>query len=148
MTPRPTDHGTDERADLEGNGLKRAEYPTQAEKAKRTPRMFQAMAQKGDTLAARTGGYALCVFVPRAGTGIMRAWHSERVEADVPDLMPEIRRQVFGALEPVRLRYMASVEEEHKAIQAKMDHWKALAEERDEENVRLREEVARLKALT
>ncbi|EJD33169.1 hypothetical protein AURDEDRAFT_177749 [Auricularia subglabra TFB-10046 SS5] len=106
------------------------------------------MAQKGDTLASRTGGYALCMFVPRGGGGIMRSWHSERVEQDVPQLLPQIRRQVFEELQPFRQQYMASVEAENKAMQAKVDYYKNLAEERDKENVRLREEVSMLRKLT
>ncbi|EJD47365.1 hypothetical protein AURDEDRAFT_163578 [Auricularia subglabra TFB-10046 SS5] len=132
---------------LEGNGLHRAEYPTQAEKAKRTPRMFQAMAQRGDTLASRTGGYALCVFVPRGGGGIMRSWHSDRVEQDVPQLVPEIRRHVFEDLQPFRQQYMASIEAENKAMQAKLDYYQSLADEHSKENVKLREEIEELKQL-
>ncbi|EJD40083.1 hypothetical protein AURDEDRAFT_170856 [Auricularia subglabra TFB-10046 SS5] len=140
--------GGDVPLNLDGNGLRRTEYPTQAEKAKRTPRMFQAMAQKGDTLVSRTGGYALCMFVPRSGGGIMRLWHSERVEQDVPQLLPQIRRQVFKELQPFRQQYIASVEAENKAMQAKVDYYKNLAEERDKENVRLPEEVSMLRKLT
>ncbi|EJD33056.1 hypothetical protein AURDEDRAFT_177857, partial [Auricularia subglabra TFB-10046 SS5] len=140
--------GGDVPLNLEGNGLRHAEYPTQAEKAKRTPRMFQAMAQKGDTLASRTGGYALCMFVPRGGGGIMRSWHSEHIEQDVPQLLPQIRRQVFDELQPFRQQYIASAEAENKAMQAKVDYYKSLADERGKENVRLLEEISILKKLT
>ncbi|EJD40650.1 hypothetical protein AURDEDRAFT_170278 [Auricularia subglabra TFB-10046 SS5] len=133
--------GGDIPLNLDGNGLRRLEYPTQAEKAKRTPRMFQAMAQKGDTLASRTGGYAICMFVPRGGTGVMRTWHSDRVEADVPQLVPEIRRKVFDELQPFRQQYINSIAEENKALMQDRDLWKARAEEEGKENVRLRKEL-------
>ncbi|EJD33210.1 hypothetical protein AURDEDRAFT_177709, partial [Auricularia subglabra TFB-10046 SS5] len=96
--------------ELARNGLKRQEYPTQAEKAKRIPRMFQAMAQKGDTLASRTNGWAFCVFMPRGGAGLMRTWHSQQVESDVPGLLSEVRHLVFEKLQPFREQYLKSLE--------------------------------------
>ncbi|EJD49860.1 hypothetical protein AURDEDRAFT_160879 [Auricularia subglabra TFB-10046 SS5] len=125
--------------DLARNGLKRQEYPTQAEKAKRIPRMFQAMAQKGDTLASRTNGWAFCVFMPRGGAGLMRTWHSQQVESDVPGLLSDVRRTVFEKLQPFREQYLKSLEETNKKAQQELEYWKARSAQKEAENAALRE---------
>ncbi|EJD32955.1 hypothetical protein AURDEDRAFT_177956 [Auricularia subglabra TFB-10046 SS5] len=124
--------------ELARNGLKRQEYPTQAEKAKRIPRMFQAMAQKGDTLASRTNGWAFCVFMPRGGAGLMRTWHSQQVESDVPGLLSEVRHLVFEKLQPFREQYLKSLEESNKKAQEELEFWKARAAKSEQEAAALR----------
>lgn len=83
--------------------------------------MFQSMAQKGDTLASRTGGWAFAVFLPRGGAGIMRTWHSQQVETDVPG----------------RQQYLKSLEDANKKAKLEADFWKTRAEEKEKENVSL-----------
>ncbi|EJD36666.1 hypothetical protein AURDEDRAFT_174265 [Auricularia subglabra TFB-10046 SS5] len=124
--------------ELARNGLKRQEYPTQAEKAKRIPRMFQAMAQKGDTLASRTNGWAFCVFMPRGGAGLMRTWHSQQIESDVPGLLSEVRHLVFEKLQPFREQYLKSLEESNKKAQEELEFWKARAAKSEQEAAALR----------
>ncbi|EJD32377.1 hypothetical protein AURDEDRAFT_178558 [Auricularia subglabra TFB-10046 SS5] len=125
--------------ELARNGLKCQEYPTQAEKAKRIPRMFQAMAQKGDRLASRTNGWAFCVFMPRGGAGLMRTWHSQQVESDVPGLLSDVRRMVFDGLRPFREQYLKSLEETNKKAQEELQFWKNRAENNARELAALRE---------
>ncbi|EJD36545.1 hypothetical protein AURDEDRAFT_174414 [Auricularia subglabra TFB-10046 SS5] len=124
--------------ELARNGLKRQEYPTQAEKAKHIPRMFQAMAQKGDTLASRTNGWAFCVFMPRGGAGLMRTWHSQQVESDVPGLLSEVRHLVFEKLQPFSEQYLKSLEESNKKAQEELEFWKARAAKSEQEAAVLR----------
>ncbi|EJD39346.1 hypothetical protein AURDEDRAFT_171540 [Auricularia subglabra TFB-10046 SS5] len=125
--------------ELERNGSKRTPYPTQIERAKRAPRLFQAMAQKGDVLASRVDGWAFCLFVPKNGRGEMRTWHSEQVEAEVPELPGRIRALAFEALEPIRRQRLAEVAKIDEACRKELKRWQ-------KEAAKAQEEVASLRA--
>ncbi|EJD49300.1 hypothetical protein AURDEDRAFT_161397 [Auricularia subglabra TFB-10046 SS5] len=118
---------------LARNGLKKLEYPTQSEKAKRIPRMFQAMAQKGDTLASRADGWAFCLFMPKGGAGIMRTWHSDQVQQDIPGLPDEVRAMFNERLRPFREQYTAEVDARARQSEALAQKWEAIAAQRQRE---------------
>ncbi|EJD45900.1 hypothetical protein AURDEDRAFT_164960 [Auricularia subglabra TFB-10046 SS5] len=118
---------------LARNGLKKLEYPTQSEKAKRIPRMFQAMAQKGDTLASRADGWAFCLFMPKGGAGIMRTWHSDQVQQDIPGLPDEVRAMFNERLRPFREQYTAEVDARARESEALAQKWEAIAAQRQRE---------------
>ncbi|EJD45223.1 hypothetical protein AURDEDRAFT_165769 [Auricularia subglabra TFB-10046 SS5] len=127
--------------ELERNSSKKAPYPSQIERAKRTPRLFQAMAQKGDVLANRVDGWAFCLFVPKNGRGEMRTWHSDQVEAEVPALPGRMRALAFEALEPIRRQRLAEVAKVDEARRKELKRWQKEAANAQSEVASLRAQL-------